>query len=442
FRMLLAYYEMTGKAAVLQAVEKAMALTMQRYSDTGRNPFLLENAFGGVTHGLMMTDVCESLHRITGKQEYQEYATYLYRAFSTYSVNRAFNDMRYPFLAKKDSLFTGHGVHTYEHLRTLINAYYNTGYPELKAAWENALYKLDQCILPSGAGHGNEWIAGLKADPTITSTEFCCMLELRNFYGSAFQKTGNVHFADQAEKLTFNAIMGARNVNGSAITYGKSDNCYRLDGHHHGEGESHADVRYKYSPTHSDPAVCCVPNYSRNFSYYLDQMWLKKEDGLVAALYGPSILETNWQGKRIKIEQRTQYPHSEAIRFTLTLEEPVEMAIYLRRPQWSDRLEVEAEGASLAVELDYYRLYKRWEEGDEIALYFTPVVERKMLSADEFYFQRGPLVYAYPIPHREETIKTYAGTNFRDYYCLPTETEYEAIRFAKQAKIDYRRTAN
>ncbi len=442
FRMLLAYYEITQKAEVLQAVEKAMTVTMQRFSDEGRNPFLLENAFGGVTHGLMMTDVCETLYRITGKQAYQEYATYLYRAFSTYSINRAFNDMRYPYLQQKDSLFTGHGVHTYEHLRTLINAYYNTGYPELKTAWENALYKLDQCILPSGAGHGNEWIAALPADPTFTSTEFCCMLELRNFYGSAFQKTGSVSFADQAEKLTFNAIMGARNADGSAITYGKGDNCYRLDGHHHGEEDSHEDVRYKYSPTHSDPAVCCVPNYSRNFSYYLDQMWLQAEDGLVAALYGPSVLETTWQGKSIRIEQQTQYPHSDEIRFKLSMDEPIKMAIYLRQPQWSEPLQLKVEDANIEQLEGFYKLSNTWQDGAEIVLRFPQEIKRQQFSEQEVYYQRGPLVYALPIAHREETIKTYEGTDFRDYYCLPLDSDYQDVRFAKQATVAFEQADN
>ena len=154
FRTLLGYYEITGDANALEAVEKAMALTMKEYGPDGRNPFYLENAFGGVTHGLMMTDVCETLYRITGKEAYQEFATFLYQDFSSFSVNRAFNDLRYPFLMHKDSLFSGHAVHTYEHLRSLLNAYYATGYPELEAAWNNALHKLEFLSI---AQRGRAW---------------------------------------------------------------------------------------------------------------------------------------------------------------------------------------------------------------------------------------------------------------------------------------------
>lgn len=435
--MLLAYYEFTKKQEVLTAVEKAMALTMKNYNKGARNPFFLKNAFGGVTHGLMMTDVCETLYRITGKKANQDYATYLYRAFSTYSINRSFNDVRYSFLTEKDSMFEGHAVHTYEHLRSLINAYYHTGYPELKKAFENAMYKLAPCILPSGAGHGNEWIAKMKADPTFTPTEFCTMLELRNFFGSAIQKTGNIDFADKAEKLTFNGIMGARNTNGTALSYGKNDNCFVLDGHFHDRNEKKKDSRYKYSPTHSDPAVCCVPNYTRNFTYYLDYMWMKTSDGLAATLYGPSVLKTKINGIELQIEQRTNYPFSNKIEFIINYSGDTEFSVYFRKPEWTKTLEIESPNAVITEENGFYKTSKKWQNGDLITLTFHN--ETQAVPFDEFvYFQRGPLVFAYPIPHSEKTIKEYKKEGFKDYYCLPTNNEYKEISFAQtDTNIDF-----
>ena len=105
FRAMLAYFEFTNAREVLDAVEKGMQVTIAKYGPDGKNPFELKNAFGGVTHGLMLTDVCETLYRLTEKQEYQDYATYLYEAFSAFSVNRSFNDLRYPFLIEKDVKF-------------------------------------------------------------------------------------------------------------------------------------------------------------------------------------------------------------------------------------------------------------------------------------------------------------------------------------------------
>lgn len=433
FRMLLAYYEMIGEEKVLTAVEKAMALTMREYNKDARNPFDLKNAFGGVTHGLMITDVCETLYRITGEQVYQDYAAYLYRAYSTYNVNRAFNDIRYSHLKDKEAPFTAHGVHTYEHLRTLLNAYHVTGYDELKTAFENAMYKLDNCILPSGTGHAMEWIAGLNAEPTTTAAEYCSMLELRNFYGTAAQKTGDIAFADQAEKLTFNAMLGARNQDGTAIAYGKPDNCYKLDGKSLDGTEK--EVRYKYSPTHSEPAVCCVPNYTRNLTYYLDQMWGAKEDGLTALLYGPSKLTTTIEGNEITIEQITNYPFSDKIEFKITTDNPAVFTLYFRKPDWSKGIAFKEYSPELAD--GFYQIKKTWKTGDMITLQFENEVQAKTFTNGEVYFQRGPLVYALDIPYARENIKTYELKGFNDYYCLPQNKDFQSLQLDKN-NLDFK----
>ena len=161
-----------------------------------------------------------------------------------------------------------------------------------------------------------EWIAELDAEPTTTAAEYCTMLELRNFFSSAFQKTGDVSYADRAEKLTFNAMLSARSDDGKALTYGKPDNCYKLNGKSLDNKEN--EPRYKYSPTHSEPAVCCVPNYTRNYTYFLDQMWGRTNDGLAAILYAPSQLTTIVNNTKVTIEQATNYPYSDVIDFKIT----------------------------------------------------------------------------------------------------------------------------
>lgn len=440
FRMLLAFYEFTGEQRVLDAVERAMALTMRQYGPDGTNPFRLKNEYGGATHGLMMTDVCETLFRITGRQEYRDYATWLYRAYSTYSVNRAFNDVRYPFLLQKDSLFEGHAVHAYEHLRSLIAAYYNTGRPEMKTAFENAMYKLDRCLMPGGEGFGNEWLVGEQADPEHSTTEFCAMLELRNFYGSAVQKTGEVAYADHAEKMTFNAMMGSRNRNGTALAYGKGDNCFVLDGKEHGPDGAIDDPRFKYSPVHSKPAVCCVPNYGRNYPYYLDRMWMRAADGFAAVMYGPATLTAEVGGVQVSVEQVTNYPFSDRILFRMHTERPERFALYFRKPGWSDRMVVTAEGTGSSYEDGYYRVEKAWADGDEVTLTFQNKTQVRKLSNGEVYFQRGPLVYALAIPDREEAFRNYDREGFADYYCFPEDPsmkEWSATEAAR-GEIEFR----
>ncbi len=423
FRMLLGYYESTGDERVLQAVERAMSLTMKEYGPDGRSPFDVGNSFGGVTHGVMITDVCETLHRITGKQEYQDYAVYIYQEFSRYPLNRAFNDVRYEYLLK-DFPFQSHSVHTYEHLRTLIYAYFATGYPELEKAFDKAEMKLESCILPSGGGFGDEWIEGRNADPDETAAEFCSQFELREYFGSALQKTGMVKYADQYEKITFNAILGKRNEDGTAITYCKTDNSYGLAGTSPRHGK---DQRFKYSPVHSDVAICCAPNYGKHLPYYVGNMWMSKNDGLAAVHYGPAQLKTKVNEADVEVLSKTNYPFSDEIILEIRNSQLLEYALYLRKPQWVESIAIDVENAQVSLEKGFYRIFKEWSSNEVVKLSFDQKVKVNNFN-EEVYFQRGPLVYALPIPHERKVIRKYEHKDFSDYYCYPVSSEYENLQ--------------
>ena len=427
FRMLLGYYEFTGDKKVLQAVEKAMALTMKEYNKYKKNPFNISVDYGGVSHGLMMTDVCETLYRITKNKKYNEYAVYLYQDFSEHPINRAFNDVRYGLLMEKDSLFQSHSAHTYEHLRSVLIAKQLTGYRELDDAFNSAMKKLSYCILPSGAGIGDEWIAGIEAEPNSTAVEFCGMTELRIFYTSALQKTGDIAYADKAEKITFNAMQGARNSTGKGITYCKTDNCYILNGKSPHSGFKEKDGRYKYSPTHSDMAVCCNPSYGRNLPYFVSNMWMKANDGIAALLYGPSTLTTNYNGVNLKVEELTNYPFSDDIEFVITMDTEVDFNFYLRKPNWTKKMTIAVSGAEITQEEGYYIIHKKWKTNDTIKVSFVNEIFPVISKNKETAIQRGALVYALEIPHKEEIIKEYEIEGFNDYLVYATDELYKNL---------------
>ena len=436
FRAMLAYYEFTHQEKVLKAVEKAMALTMSRYNEKAKSPFKASTDFGGLTHGLCITDICETLYRITGNSRYNEFAIYLYKEFSTYPNTRVYNDLRYEHLLYADSLFIGHSAHTYEHLRSLLLAYYNTGYPQMKKAWDISLKKLDYCILPGGAGIGDEWIAGRKANTDSCAAEFCGMVELRNFYSSALQKTGEVGFADKAELLTFNSMQGARFSDGKGITYCKTDNCTVLNKRSPLSGLKEEDLRFKYSPTHDDAAVCCNPNYGRDLPYYVNNMWMKTNDGLAAVLFGPSVLSTFLQGVPVKIRQVTNYPFSDKINFELITAKPLTFSIYIRKPLWSSAVKIENSGASIIEKEGFYVLTKNWKTGDQIQVSFQNDIKTVPTFTNEISLQRGPVVYAYNIPSRSENIRTYPVKGFNDFLVYPNDQSYKDLVLDKKDGIN------
>ena len=116
-RALLGYHGHTGDRRVLEAVRRAVERTMAGYPIEASHRFGLERSFGGVTHGLMFTDVLWELAGLTDDHRYLAYAAWLYRSFATSPV--AEGDARAEALLDDGRGFEGHGVHTYEHWRAL-----------------------------------------------------------------------------------------------------------------------------------------------------------------------------------------------------------------------------------------------------------------------------------------------------------------------------------
>lgn len=162
-RGLLAWYEYKKQPNLLMAIERAVQNVMDNYTINSSRPFFSTNpSVGGTTHGLTITDVFENLYRLTGKEAYRDYCLFLYKDFSEQVLNE---DAQYSKLMNDTILLKGHSVHTYEHLRSLAAAYQASGNGDLKKAIDQFIKKIDLETTASGAGVGDEWIAGKNRMP-------------------------------------------------------------------------------------------------------------------------------------------------------------------------------------------------------------------------------------------------------------------------------------
>lgn len=100
FRTLIAYCEATGNEDVLNAVMRAMRVTMAHYPIYKSKPFSTDKqkdglACGGLAHGLTITDALFWLYKNTGDQDYLDYAAWLFDSCSA------------------EPVFQSHGVQTF-----------------------------------------------------------------------------------------------------------------------------------------------------------------------------------------------------------------------------------------------------------------------------------------------------------------------------------------
>jgi uncharacterized protein len=414
-RGLLAYYELTSDTKVLNAVERAVACTMANYGPSKKTAFGIPKAIdGGVAHGLMFNDVIEQLHDLTGEKKYRDFGLWFYQDFCT-GIPSKYQDVTLASLLNINRPFFGHAAHTYEGMRVPLWLYFVTGKSDLGKASENAFLKVKRYTFPSGGAVSMENIGAREPDPTHAFYEYCALKELLATFSSGLQKTGNAEFGDKVERLIFNAAQGARAAQGKAITYCTSDNRYQASGA--------LFDRDKFSPTHADVAVCCVPNAAQIMSLYVRGMWMRamREQGLCATLYGPCSVNANVRGINVRINEETHYPFSSDVSITLSPERPVEFPLLLRNPGWSENTRVTCQGVRIQQEGDYFIVHKVWQKGDQVSVSFSEPITGISASNGEVAIQRGPLVYALQIPATERIVKTYSVAGFADTFYLPAQ---------------------
>ena len=422
FRVMLAYYELTGDEQVLEAVKKAVDLTMEKYPP-GFSYFGVDNAGGGVSHGLMFIDILKWLYRLTGEKGYVEYGKFLYNDYSKNFDNKRLEDARLKYLLDPERDIVGHTPHVAEHLRVPVWLYHATGKEKYRKAYQTGYSKLEDYMVPSGAVHSgdSEDVEGKPPYPDMPY-EYCGITELFDTQSYLLAKSGNARYANQAEKLIMNAGQGARFANGKAICYFSRDN--RIKATEEGSGG-----RFKFSPTHEDVAVCCNPNAGKLMPYYVRSMWMKpigKNKGLAAQFYGPSVVKTKQKGSLVQIKQKTNFPFSDDINFVVKTDEPVKFDLWLRIPSWSNGVNIEIEEADIRQKEQYKIVHKNWKNGDTFRLSFKPEIKTLTAVNGEKAIKRGSLIYALELPDKREVIKTYPVNDFADYNIRPTSKARES----------------
>ncbi|MBK9356405.1 MAG: glycoside hydrolase family 127 protein [Bacteroidales bacterium] len=409
-RGMLAWYEYTGKPEILDAIKLIVKEVMNHYPAGASSPFRSLKPFaGGLTHGLVFTDILDRLFQLTGKQEYLNYALFLYEDFSgnLLAEDAQLGKILDPAYSNKE-----HGVHTYEHLRPLTMAWIASGNERLKSALDIYIERIRQCSTPSGGPIGDEWVGGRHASAGETGYEYCSIHELLDGYTNLLQKTGDSRFGDLAEKLFFNAAQGARHPGESAIAYCKTDNSFAMTGTKNGEpAGTEAQTRFKYSPAHQDVAVCCVPNAGRITPYFVKSMWLKDNEGLISSLLGPCEVQTDFNGVKIHVAEVTDYPFVNTISYNVKVEKKVAFVLKIRKPEWTKSVGL---NFNYTEKDGYLYISRTWEgtENVQLELFSEPEVHKDLNG--ENYFSSGALLFALPVESREIVIKSYPFEGFKD----------------------------
>jgi len=110
---------------------------------------------------------------------------------------------------------------------------------------------------------------------------------------------------------------------------------------------------------------------------------------------------------QVKIQEDTQYPFDNLIRFNINPEKKKQFTLAIRNPYWSRNTQVKSIGAIIKQADGYIYVSKEWRAGDICEVEFEPNIEAQKTQSNEFYFTRGPLIYSLPIPDVRQVTKEF-----------------------------------
>ncbi|MBE0698385.1 MAG: glycoside hydrolase family 127 protein, partial [Anaerolineaceae bacterium] len=169
---------------------------------------------------------------------------------------------------RSDKVVTMHGV-TFNELAKLGALFYAaTGDAASLAATLHAYTKVERDhILADGLHSGAEAMSG--HDP-LDSHETCNITDYGWALGHLLQITGDAHFADQIERVIFNALPGVITKDFKALQYFSCPNqlvATRTSNHN---WMSRGDNRMAYRPGH--PVQCCTGNIQRAMPNFVERI--------------------------------------------------------------------------------------------------------------------------------------------------------------------------
>ena len=241
-------------------------------------------------------------------------------------------------------------------------------------------------------------------------TETCGFAEQMTSNGIMTRITGDPIWADNCEDVLFNSFTAAFTTDMKSLRYITCPNGVTADAENHHPG---IDNRGPFLTMNPFSSRCCQHNHGHALPYYLQNLVMASNDnGLAAILYNSSVTTAQvGNGTEVILNQETNYPFEEDIRFSLSMNQNVKFPLYLRVPGWCEKASVSLNGKALKVNAQggsYIKIDREWTDGDQLTLSLpmslmsrTWAVNQNSVSVDY-----GPLTFSLKIDEEYQKISS------------------------------------
>ena len=321
-----------------------------------------------------------------------------------------------------------HGVTFSEGIKLPVLLYMYTGNKEYLQAAEYALNAVLQrhgtlTSLPSS----NEFFTG--NDP-LQGYESCLINDYTWALGIFFQATGNVKYADDIEKIIYNALGGATTKDFTSLMYISAPNqvIAAPESNHAFFYRGSEDVM-QFRPNHS--AQCCPGNIHHALPNFIMRQFMYQNDNTpVAVLYGAATWNGKYNNHNFTIIEDTHYPYDDKITFKISSNTSFPFAI--RIPIWCTDAKLKINNKNVTTKLIPGTIFTIKEVNDKDIIKLTlPMKVIEKHDRHWMWYEAGPIIYSLPIDYHEsfEYDNIFAP---RSYY--PT-SEWNYSPIANTAKL-------
>ena len=242
--------------------------------------------------------------------------------------------------------------------------------------------------MPGGLYAADETVREGKRDPR-QATETCAMAELVRSFARMADLTGESEWFDRAEDVMFNSFPASHTPDYSGLHYLTADNMPELDARDH-------DYRNKGCMTRFSPFQyrCCQHNGASAWPNFVSTLFSETEDGIALGSYAPCVFEGEAAGRRVRIEEETEYPFRDRIVLRVGTDAP--FSLRLRIPRWAKNAAVTVNGGGVSAEAKNGWLDLSVKHGDRVELRFPMEARFREFPENGGFvcLDRGPLTYS------------------------------------------------
>jgi hypothetical protein len=249
---------------------------------------------------------------------------------------------------------------------------------------------------PDGLFGGDEMLHG--NNPTQGS-ELCSAVEMMYSMESILPVTGETAFADQLERVAFNALPTQSTDVYDGRQYFQQTNQVVVNRHPRNFNTAYEGVAQVFGPLTGYP--CCTANMHQGWPKFTQNLWYASADkGIAALVYAPSRVKARVANNTtVEILESTNYPFEEQISFSFKMNQKAAFPFHLRIPGWckNPSLQINGEDWQMKIEKGIAVIQREWKDGDAVELELPMQVEISRWYENSAVVERGPLVYALKI---------------------------------------------